>query len=492
LLKCCCSILVLQSIFHHSSNCEISHTTLLSSLFIVTTKNKQNETIKEQSPLNTFALLDVGKIIIIQIKSMKVSSTVIVGICVVNLVLFVMNSVVFVSKNVDDPLLMEKPPYVEMKAQSNCINCPQLSEYAETIKNCKQDLEFYDQQLKEESQSSENLQREISIMESKVFALESELKSMEKLVQSTSHSLEKTRPWLGIVMPSVPRKNITYLDIAFDSIFDLLPSSSSHPAWGKVKVFVVNNFFPGEHLEFLKIQDKIRSHPKASFFEFYESERRLREREQAQKQTRSLQPESNNDEDKSNFNTGRKLMRQIWGDEQEQIKREAMQTLDLIETLEILKGRAEHFMFMEDDMYLCPGAIEAIFHTIDKAHRRFANFKALRFSFGLNGILIKNQDIPSLQDYWRKMGTGGPNHLHSPDMLVLAYWAGSSLGIFRHNLMEHKGFVSTFQGRDHGTDYLKCWEVNRFWPQFNEGHCRKDDFQPCHNDDIYLSQAREW
>jgi len=289
---------------------------------------------------------------------------------------------------------------------------------------------------------------------------------------------------------------VTYLDQSFSSLLEGLPTSSSHPLWNTVKLFLVNNFYPGKHEDFNRIKDRMKFDPRGHFFEFYESTRRLKEQEkQEQKQKRSLleADEDKEEEGEVGFKTGRKLMRQIWGDEQEQIRRETQQTLDLCNMLTMLEGKSEYYLFMEDDMTLCPAGMEAIMHAVDKANRQ-GGWRAIRFSFGLNGILIKNSDIPSLRDYWMSKGTGGPSHLHSPDMLVLAYWAPMNGGllIFKGNLMEHKGVVSTFEGRDHGTDYLKCWETNKFWPQFHEGPCQKDDLQPCRNDDIYVAHGKTW
>eukprot|EP01113_Clastostelium_recurvatum_P035934 TRINITY_DN5059_c0_g1_i1.p1 TRINITY_DN5059_c0_g1~~TRINITY_DN5059_c0_g1_i1.p1 ORF type:complete len:398 (-),score=74.92 TRINITY_DN5059_c0_g1_i1:75-1268(-) len=392
-------------------------------------------------------------------------SSVLGVIILVNVVMFVLNSTMYISRQLEPDILRNKQPY-ETKVEKQQIVCPECVD----CPACEPCPEL---QLPPPLSNPE------------------QCTTPSQLTTSSSSPPAKDKIWLGIVMPSIPRpKNTTYIDIVFDSVLKALPDNPSHPWWGSIKVYLINNHFPGEHLEFNRVKKKMENHPKSSFFEFLENDRRLKEREKANKAKRSMIGDGDEDDDSISVNKGRKLLREIWGDEQEQIRRETQQTLDLVANLRMLENKAEHFMFMEDDMTLCPSGIEAIMHALDKANRR--NWRALRFSFGLNGILIRNSDINSLNDYWLKYGTGGPNHQHSPDMLVLAYWAGGGLNIFGHNLMEHQGYVSTFADREHATNYLKCWENNRFWPQYNAAACTKDDLQPCTNDDIYVRHGHNF
>lgn len=45
------------------------------------------------------------------------------------------------------------------------------------------------------------------------------------------------------------------------------------------------------------------------------------------------------------------------------------QTRDLVYLLRAAAGRADHYLFMEDDMRLCAGGAAAIGRMLGKAHR---------------------------------------------------------------------------------------------------------------------------
>lgn len=56
------------------------------------------------------------------------------------------------------------------------------------------------------------------------------------------------------------------------------------------------------------------------------------------------------------------------------------QTRDLVHLLRAAAGRAEHYLFMEDDMLLCEGGAAAIGRMLNKAHRFLSSLLSTRCS----------------------------------------------------------------------------------------------------------------
>ncbi|CAM9707241.1 unnamed protein product, partial [Ectocarpus fasciculatus] len=139
------------------------------------------------------------------------------------------------------------------------------------------------------------------------------------------------------------------------------------------------------------------------------------------------------------------------------------QTRDLVYLLRAAAGLADHYLFMEDDMLLCPGGAAAIGRMVSKAHSYHPDWIAIRASFGMNGILIQDKDVLLFASYLEMHQRRRP-----PDHLVVEWFAGETPAslefkgnrqhmAFRYNVFQHLGSVSTLRGKI-SPDYPKCFE----------------------------------
>jgi len=128
------------------------------------------------------------------------------------------------------------------------------------------------------------------------------------------------------------------------------------------------------------------------------------------------------------------------------------QTCDLVLGLRALTEQlalAEHLLVMEDDWLICPNAMMALAYAIDKAYAYDDRWIALRVSYGFNGFVIRDSDLPSLITHLAAHPSRRP-----PDHLLFEWFSGErpdtakfalgrSYRIFRHNLFFHIGSIST-------------------------------------------------
>ena len=66
-------------------------------------------------------------------------------------------------------------------------------------------------------------------------------------------------------------------------------------------------------------------------------------------------------------------------------------------------------VFMQDDFRLCPLALLALQHIVRKVSRRDAEWLSVRVSFGLAGVLVRNDnhDLLRLADHLQRHQLGG-------------------------------------------------------------------------------------
>jgi len=166
------------------------------------------------------------------------------------------------------------------------------------------------------------------------------------------------------------------------------------------------------------------------------------------------------------------------------------QSCDLVAALQGLQTlpRAKYTMLMEDDWLLCPNGLTSLVYFIDKATRYDREWIALRVSYGFNGVVLRDADLPSLQRHLAKHAARRP-----PDHLLFEWFSGErddtrkhafnrSYRIFRHNLFYHIGQVSTLaQPARRFTP--GCYSLLYDWllPKevFNREECPEDDVWPC-------------
>ena len=78
------------------------------------------------------------------------------------------------------------------------------------------------------------------------------------------------------------------------------------------------------------------------------------------------------------------------------------QTRSIAMVMKKAMGQAKYFQFLEDDMLLCKGGLEAIHHMLSKASRYHHDWIALRTSYGMNGIFLHDKDMEHFHQYLLK------------------------------------------------------------------------------------------
>ena len=167
------------------------------------------------------------------------------------------------------------------------------------------------------------------------------------------------------------------------------------------------------------------------------------------------------------------------------------QSCDLVAAINAIldvQPAAEHVMMMEDDWLFCPHGLESLRYFLSKAYRYDPAWLALRVSYGFNGVVVHQADLPALQRHLlTHFARRPPDHLlfewfsgEREDTRALA--AGRSYRIFRHNLFFHIGTKSTINQPSHRF-IPGCYALLYDWllpaEVFNEKDCPDDDVWPC-------------
>ena len=143
-------------------------------------------------------------------------------------------------------------------------------------------------------------------------------------------------------------------------------------------------------------------------------------------------------------------------------------------------------------MELCPHALFSIQYMLTKAERYFSNFMMIRCSYGMNGIIIRDEDMRSFGDYLVEHQVRRP-----PDHLVVEWFAGETEQSnklkagrahlsFRYNILNHLGKISTLRDA-HSKAFPICYEdlgePTLFEVEaFDFLKCEDDDISPCNVD----------
>lgn len=297
---------------------------------------------------------------------------------------------------------------------------------------------------------------------------------------SLSDSSDGKDAWLVIGIPTVSRAaNQDYLLQTLSSIERQMPTDPNDLLYHKVKVIVVN--VEGKsHKRFYEAVDLFsrgRNKPDSTFglFEFITLSEEYKEstpewRDPKQGATAA------NDVGNANF-PGYRVRKQ---------------TRSIAQVLKRSKGLGKFYMFLEDDMLLCPNGFHSIQYMLSKASRYSPDWLALRASYGMNGIFIHDKDIAHFYHYLLDNQKRRP-----PDHLAVEWFAGETKVsrrykngrmnmAYRFNIFDHIGVSSTLRSVKQ-TSFPGCYdslgeptlfEVEAFDPR----KCPRDDIWPCEYD----------
>jgi hypothetical protein len=174
------------------------------------------------------------------------------------------------------------------------------------------------------------------------------------------------------------------------------------------------------------------------------------------------------------------------------------QALCIVNTLSKIYGRSYEVLIMEDDFLLCPGALRLIHCILHRVSAGRKTWIAMRISYGMNGILIRNQDIPKIIIFLIL------NMWHKPSDHNIVEWFLGETGdgrptgtnprqrrpyfVYRYNLMSHIGSVSSFGHSKRDTPI--CFDTMdgrvglRKFEAFNASRgCSRSELSPCWGDE---------
>jgi len=181
------------------------------------------------------------------------------------------------------------------------------------------------------------------------------------------------------------------------------------------------------------------------------------------------------------------------------VARTKRQTADVARMLRALAPRASAYLaLLEDDWLLCEGGLRALLYLEAKASLYRPDWAALRFSYGLNGILLRSADAPALAAFLEDPAAERENK--EPDAPVdhlayrflrgkyagaRAYFGARRIVAFRHTLFWHIGGVSAVQGSATSAERHRppCFARTGEWlfdsERFHADECPDDDVWPC-------------
>ena len=290
--------------------------------------------------------------------------------------------------------------------------------------------------------------------------------------------------WLVIGIPTVGRRNNEdYLLRTLAAVADQVPSAESDLMYRQVLVVVVNMQGPG-HERFEEAKRKYASsppHPKSEYFLF------LDDQDFGAGEMEDPVHGATAENDLGNANIPGYRVRK--------------QTRHIAAVVRRCVGRGRYYLFLEDDMKLCPSGLLAIQYMLSKASTYHPNWFAIRASYGMNGVFMHNSDLNAFASYLVKHQARRP-----PDHLVVEWYAGetkesasfktnrSNVG-FRYNLFDHIGVVSTLRSQEQGS-FPRCYEellvpVLFAVEAFNPRACPHDDVWPC-NVNVRKSPRLDW
>ena len=289
--------------------------------------------------------------------------------------------------------------------------------------------------------------------------------------------------WLVIGINTVGRKGgIDYLLQTLTAIEHELSADVSDSLYGRILV-VVANVHGKYHEMFYKAKQKYNNHPKSIYFKFID------------KYELPLVVDPNpKKRDSGNANVPGHRVRK--------------QTRDIVAVMRSITSSSssssnnnnnnnnnfsfKYYLFLEDDMLLCPSGFLAMQYMLKKASNYHPDWLALKTSYGMNGIFLREKDVLVFANYLEKHQARRP-----PDHLVVEWfaretkeastYAKSRINVaFKYNIFDHVGSSSSLRNQMQST-FPGCYEmllepVNFKVEAFSLRDCPHDDIWPCNID----------
>ena len=289
-----------------------------------------------------------------------------------------------------------------------------------------------------------------------------------------SHHHTRAQRWLSIGIPTVSRShNEDYLLKTLAALEMEFTADPSDLMFTQVVVVVVNIQGKG-HARFEEAVAKYgpeSNHPKSAYFEFI-----------------TLTPPEIDGPEMKDPMEGKTRGKDL-GNANVPGHRVRKQTRSIAMVMKKTMGLAKYFQFLEDDMVLCRGGLQATHHMLAKATRYHHDWIALRTSYGMNGIFLHDADMPHFHQYLLKHQSRRP-----PDHLAVEWFAGETKEsggyrgnrinvAYRYNIYDHIGIYSTLRSQKQ-TSFPRCYEMlgepTLFQVEaFSPAQCPKDDIWPC-------------
>eukprot|EP00276_Gloeochaete_wittrockiana_P003887 CAMPEP_0184647524 /NCGR_PEP_ID=MMETSP0308-20130426/4476_1 /TAXON_ID=38269 /ORGANISM="Gloeochaete witrockiana, Strain SAG 46.84" /LENGTH=361 /DNA_ID=CAMNT_0027078561 /DNA_START=259 /DNA_END=1344 /DNA_ORIENTATION=+ len=283
--------------------------------------------------------------------------------------------------------------------------------------------------------------------------------------------------WMLIAIPTVPRMdNPVYLLRTLQTLTALLTEDEHGIFYGRIKIVVINNRV-GMHAVFDLARHKFRN---SSYITFVEKPF----------ETEDPFPDAG-DLDMANANLPGTRVRKQTADVAYLLRASLWAAVGRFaeydpKTKPPPPSVPQLFMFMEDDFELCPNGWHAISYAITKATLYHPDWVSLRFSSGLNGLVIRGKDVVAVASYFEKNAKRRP-----PDHLMAEWYmaetddskavVGNRMNMaFRFNLFHHIGQVSSLGNHPPSFGCYSTLNDNLFEGEmFHLSQCPDDDVWPC-------------
>ena len=296
---------------------------------------------------------------------------------------------------------------------------------------------------------------------------EIELENYEGISDYLNKDL-KTLPYLGIVMPTIPRgpKQQLKVDYFTPTLASYHAEFQKHPILGKlISMYVMNMRGNEKHELFEKLHDQYKE-------------------------------TTYGNEERKVWNFNKLDTSEVYQapDGKSIIPPTAhRQTSDVIHFLSSVDKKTKYLLIVEDDFLVCELALTTILHLIEKSNARYGEngWAAIRIASGLNGIIMRNEngDVAAYAEHLiKRIGKRPPDHLFTEFAAretpsSLAYFGNRYMVAYKYNLLFHLGKVSTIRATEH-YDMPKCWEtliypVSFEVEAFDPKQCPTDDLWPC-------------